>query len=199
MAVNAMEERLGSRVMIVAPNEAVREGLMKIVERGGDVCVGKVEGLHGAAPAADAARPDVTLIDHRLRSRRDIQACRDIANAAPASAMILLSSYVSERDHLRALLAGVSACILKQVRSGSYLTEAIARARARESLVAAQLQGQLARLLDVSSHLHDGERRLLGHLAHLRTDYEIADATGWSPQAVRNAIGSLGQVLRIHD
>lgn len=102
------------RLLVADDHEVVREGLSAALSSDG-----QFEIVAAVATAADAlmmatrTRPDVALIDLRLPDMMGDQLCRELRKRLPATAVVILSSYVSEDTVRNAMDAGASAYITK--------------------------------------------------------------------------------------
>jgi DNA-binding NarL/FixJ family response regulator len=102
------------RVLVADDHEVVREGLSATLSSDG-----QFEIVAAVATAADAltmatrTRPDVALIDLRLPDMMGDQLCRELRKRLPSTAVVILSSYVSEDTVRTAMDAGASAYITK--------------------------------------------------------------------------------------
>lgn len=185
-----------SRLVVVGDNEAVRTGLVGVVQRAGHICVGEAESLEDAVRIVACSRPDVALIDKRLRDDYDIQGCRQIREVSPCTRIIMLTSYLNDHEFVRSLLAGASACLLKQVRGGSELALAIDSVRRGENRISEQLAPYLSRVTHPDhSPLTESERSVLSLIAGLKTDSEIAASLDVSVHNVPSMVRHLAEKL----
>jgi DNA-binding NarL/FixJ family response regulator len=102
------------RVLIVDDHEIVREGLRATLSADE-----RLEVVGAAATAAEALQlirrtlPDVALVDLRLPDLRGEELCRKIRADFPGTAVIILSTYLSEETVRGALNAGAAAYVTK--------------------------------------------------------------------------------------
>jgi DNA-binding NarL/FixJ family response regulator len=107
-----MEHR--TRVMIVDDHEIVREGVRASLSRDPGI-----EVVAEAANGAEALRwvrrtlPDVALVDPRLPDMHGEDLTRELARDFPDTAVIILSTYLSEETVRGALEAGAAAYVTK--------------------------------------------------------------------------------------
>lgn len=113
------------RVLLVDDHAIVRAGLRALLEAAGDMLVvGEAENGEQAVREAETLRPDVVLLDLAMPRLNGVSAARQIAERAPASRVLVLSSY-NDAQHLReAIEAGVAGYLLKE-SAGNDLLEAI--------------------------------------------------------------------------
>lgn len=102
------------RIMIVDDHELVREGVRSALSR-----VAGVEVVAEASTGREALRrvrqtlPDVALVDLRLPDMRGEDLTRELARGFPGTAVIILSTYLSEETVRGALQAGAAAYVTK--------------------------------------------------------------------------------------
>ena len=113
------------RVLVVDDHAIVRAGLRALLEAAGDMLVvGEAENGQQAVGEAERLRPDVVLLDVAMPRLNGVSAARQIAERAPTSKMLLLSSY-NDAQHLReAIEAGAAGYLLKE-SAADELLEAI--------------------------------------------------------------------------
>jgi DNA-binding NarL/FixJ family response regulator len=110
----ATEQPRPVRVMVVDDHEVVREGLSAALSADGQFeIVAAVPTAAAALSVATRARPDVALIDLRLPDKTGTQLCSELRRRFPHTAVVVLSSYVSEDTVRTAMEAGASAYITK--------------------------------------------------------------------------------------
>ena len=104
------------RVLIAEDHLIARVGVGTIVETQGDMQV-VAEAANGAEAVQlhERHRPDVTLMDIRMPVMGGVEAMRAIRERAPAARFIALSTYSGDEEIRRALQAGASAYLTKDV------------------------------------------------------------------------------------
>jgi two-component system NarL family response regulator len=104
------------RVLIAEDHLIARVGLGTIVETQPDMQV-VAEAANGAEAVQlhERHRPDVTLMDIRMPVMGGVEAMRAIRERAPAARFIALSTYSGDEEIRRALQAGASAYLTKDV------------------------------------------------------------------------------------
>jgi DNA-binding NarL/FixJ family response regulator len=145
------------RVLVVDDHEVVREGLSAALS-----CDGSFEVVAAVATAASAmiaaarACPDVALVDLRLPDTDGALLCRDIRQRYPRTAVVVLSSYVSEDTVRSAMQAGASA----------YVTKGAGLAELRRAIVRSVADSDAPGESQIVGQLHDlvAERAVDGRL-----------------------------------
>lgn len=140
------------RVLLVDDHEVVRLGLATLLED-----VSCVSGVYEAGSAEEALRavaqykPDVVVMDIRLPGESGIEACRQIKTQFPQVSVIMLTSYAEDALILKALEAGASSYVLKQV-GNQYLISVLEAACRGESVLDPQVTQKLI------DHVRESER-----------------------------------------
>lgn len=102
------------RVMIVDDHEIVREGLRSSLSRvPGIEVVGEADSGKEALRRVRQTLPDVALVDLRLPDMRGEDLTRELTRDFPSTAVVILSTYLSEETVRGALEAGASGYVTK--------------------------------------------------------------------------------------
>jgi DNA-binding NarL/FixJ family response regulator len=140
---HAPEPDVPIRVLLVDDHPVVREGLhgMLSADPGTEV-VGEAASGEEAVALARACRPDVVLMDLRMPGGDGVEAIRRITAELPSIRIMVLTTYDTDADILRAVEAGASGYLLKDTPR-AVLADAI-RATARgETVLAPQVARRL--------------------------------------------------------
>lgn len=78
-------------VLIVDDNGSFRALARVLLEAGGFRVVGEADSIAAALASAEAARPDVVLLDIGLPDRDGVSACADVQAVFPAAAIVFCS------------------------------------------------------------------------------------------------------------
>ncbi|MFI6637080.1 response regulator [Nonomuraea fuscirosea] len=132
------------RVLIVDDHPIVRQGLCAVLAAQPDFAVVAEcgTGEEAVALAADAG-PDVVLMDLRLPGLGGVEATERIVAAGSATAVVVLTTYDSDGDILRAVAAGVTGYLLKDA-SAEELVAGVRTAAAGGTVLAAPVAAKLA-------------------------------------------------------
>lgn len=191
------------RLLIADDHELAREGLRALLARADGV-----EVVAEAATAEDAVRlaaehrPDVALVDVRFgRGAMDgLEAARQIAQAAPAVRVVMLTLH-DDPEYVRAALAAGARGYVTKDATRDALLAAVAQVAAGGHAVPPGLLQQAVAPRPAApaiplERLTPREREVLGALAEGRTNKEIAGALGITPGTVKahveRLIGKLG-------
>jgi DNA-binding NarL/FixJ family response regulator len=131
------------RVMLVDDHPVVREGLRGMLEAEQDLTVVAEAGSGEEAVAqARVADADVILMDLRMRGLDGVGATERILAESSRSRVVVLTTYETDADILRAVEAGASGYLLKDA-SRADLAGAIRAAARGETVLAPSVAGRL--------------------------------------------------------
>ncbi|MFE2957137.1 response regulator [Nocardia tengchongensis] len=190
-------------VMLVDDHPMVREGLRGMLEAEADLTVSGEAGSGTEALAlATTVRPDVVLMDLRMPGGDGVEATERILAILPETRIIVVTTYETESDILRAVEAGAAGYLLKDAsrvelanairaaaRGETVLAPTVAdrlvnrlRRPAQPTLSARELQ-VLARVAmgetnaDIGHELHISEATVKTHLLRVFSKLEVSDRT----------------------
>lgn len=188
------------RVVLVDDHEVVRLGLITLLE---DLDWVEVVGEAGTAEEAlrviERLRPDVVVMDIRLPGESGIEACRMITTRWPEIRVIMLTSSADDEMIFKALQAGASGYVLKQVGNQAFIS-ALDAARKGESMLDPQVTGRvIARLREAERlqqamafrDLSDREFEVLALIAEGRSNPEIAARLSLSEKTVGHHVSTI--------
>jgi DNA-binding NarL/FixJ family response regulator len=161
----------------------------------------EVVGLAGNAEEAlqsfRESKPDVTLMDLRLRETSGVETIRAIRTFDPAARIVVLTMYEGDEDIYRALEAGAVTYLLKDMLSADLLR--VIREVARGGLpLIAQVQ---ARLAERAAHptLTSREIAVMELVAQGMRNKEIAAMLSISEATIRVHLKNIFSKLEVHD
>jgi NarL family two-component system response regulator LiaR len=194
------------RVLIADDHAVVRQGLRTFLDLQADIEV--VEEAGDGAAALDAVErhaPDVALMDLVMPGVDGIQAIRRLRDEAPATRVIVLTSFVDDERVLAAVRAGAAGYLLKDVQPQE-LVRAIRSVHAGQSPLHPTVA---AKLLEEMSGEHaqraprdlltPREREVLSLIAHGRPNKLIARDLGVSEKTVKTHVSSILGKLGVTD
>jgi DNA-binding NarL/FixJ family response regulator len=195
------------RVVIADDHAVVRAGLRAILEREGIAVVGEADDGSKAFELATTLSPDVVLMDLQMPGVDGIAATARLRAAAPAIAVLVLTTYDTEADVARAIDAGASGFLLKDL-APDRLVEAV-RATARgETVLAPSVAGVLLKRITkgspstparAASPLTARELDVLTHVARGSTNRAIAKALRVSEATVKTHLLNVFEKLDVDD
>jgi DNA-binding NarL/FixJ family response regulator len=185
-------------VLIADDHPVVREGLrgMLAAEPGISVVAEAASGAEAVAMASHH-RPDVVLMDLRMPGGDGVQATTDILAAMPDSRVVVLTTYESDVDIVRAVEAGATGYLLKDTPRRDLVDAVLAAARG-ETVLAPAVAGRLVSRLrqPAAGTLSARETEILALVSRGQTNAEIGRALLISEATVKTyllrAYGKLG-------
>ena len=185
-------------VFLVDDHELVRRGVRDLLELENDLkVVCEAGSVAGATARIPSAAPDVVVLDWRLPDGTGLDVCRDLHETAPATAVLVLTSYDDDGALFAAIMAGVAGYVLKQVW-GHDLVDAIRRVGRGQSLLDPAVTARvLARLREggrpdpLSVDLTAKEEQVLELVALGLTNRQIATRLGVAEKTVKNRVSLL--------
>jgi two-component system response regulator DevR len=188
------------RVLLVDDHEIVRLGLKTLL---GDISwievVDEVGTAAEALQSVAAHRPDVVVMDIRMPGDSGIDACQEIVGRWPQVKVIMLTSFDEDALVFKALRAGASGYVLKQVgnqplidaldavRQGAALLDPSVTLRLIEHIRNYETEQQAAAFKELSHR----EMTILFQVSLGKSNNEIADALNLSEKTVRNHVSAI--------
>jgi DNA-binding NarL/FixJ family response regulator len=207
------------RILITDDHPVVREGLSGMLAGQSDFeVIGLAADGDTAVKMHGALAPDVTLMDLRMPGLDGVGAIRAIKAQQPSSRIIVLTTYDSDADILRAIEAGATGYLLKDApreelfrairaaaRGDSVLAPAVAarlmtrmHAPAEENLSAReievlQLVAKGASNEEIGKNLHISTATVKTHLIHIYGKLGVDDRTAAVTTALEKGIITLAR------
>jgi two-component system response regulator DevR len=188
------------RILLVDDHEVVRLGLKALIDRRPDMeVVAEAASASEAVIKALALKPDVVVMDIRLGGGSGIDACREITAQAPATKVIMLTSYAEDEVLFAAIRAGAAGYVLKQA-GGQDVLRALEAVGQGQALLDPALTGRVfaqvrraAREQESTAFamLSQQEQRVLGLIAGGKTNREIAQGLHLGEGTVRNYVSNI--------
>jgi DNA-binding NarL/FixJ family response regulator len=197
------------RVAIADDHAVVRQGLRTFLElQDGMDVVGEAADGEEAVALVEQTAPDVLLLDLVMPRVDGLEAIRRIRECAPATRILVLTSFADDHTVLPAVRAGAAGYLLKDVQPPE-LAGAIRTVHAGEALLAPTVATMLVEQLaaedgasagsastDTRGQLTPRELEVLAELARGRANKAIAVELGVAERTVKthvsNILGKLG-------
>jgi DNA-binding NarL/FixJ family response regulator len=201
-------------VLLVDDQALVRAGLRLIVETQPDMAVvGEAPNGIEAVRTARSEAPDVVLMDVRMPSMDGIEATRLLVRSAPATKVLMLTTFDADEYLYDAMRAGASGFLLKDVppeqlvagirmiADGDSLLSPTLTRRLVERFVSRPLPGRTDGTV-AGAGLTTREEEVLQHVARGESNGEIAAALFLSEATVKThlsrVLAKLGLRDRVH-
>ncbi len=196
------------RILLVDDHEVVRLGLRSLLEQHPNFEV--VAEASTAREAVDKTRthkPDVIVMDIRLKGGSGIEACQEITSEYPDAKVIMLTSYAEDEMLFSAIRAGAAGYVLKQI-GGDDLVRAIEAVGRGEALLDPAVTQRVfqevrkaAREEEASafSDLTQQEMHVLQLVSEGRTNRQIAEMLYLGEGTVRNYVSSILSKLNVRN
>jgi len=186
------------RVLLADDHPVVRAGLrgMLAAEPGIEVAGEAASGPEAVAQARAGAY-DVILMDLRMPGGDGVMATEQIIASSPGARILILTTYETDADILRAVEAGATGYLLKDATPAE-LADAVRAAARGETVLAPSVAGRLVTYVrrPPRESLSARETEVLALVARGRTNAEIGGALYISEATVKThllrAFGKLG-------
>jgi DNA-binding NarL/FixJ family response regulator len=174
------------RVLVADDHPVVRAGLGAVIAEQDDLeLVAEAENGANAVDLFRAHRPDVALMDLRMPVMDGVEAIRAITTEFPDARILALTTYEGDADIRRALEAGASGYLLKDM----LLTEVLTAVRA-------VWRGERVIPIAVAARLEEFPERT--DLTEREAEVLQLVARGLSNKEVARAIGRTDETVKIH-
>jgi DNA-binding NarL/FixJ family response regulator len=133
------------RILLVDDHPVVRLGLRGMLESEPDLAVvGEASSGPEGVELAATVRPDIVLMDLRMPGGDGVSATGTMLSRVPGVRVVVLTTYESDQDILRAIEAGASGYLLKDT-SPAELADAVRAAARGETVLAPSVASTLVR------------------------------------------------------
>ena len=196
------------RILLADDHNVMRRGLRLLLERQpGFTVVAEAADGRQALEQAEAAKPDVVVLDIAMPNLGGIEAAQRISALLPQAAIVVLSMHSDEAYVLRALKAGVKGYLLKD-SAETDLIDAIKAVHEGKAFFSPEISRMLVedymreiqtrRAQDSYELLTSREREILQLLAEGKSNKDIAAALNLSPYTVETHRRNLQDKLNLH-
>lgn len=196
------------RILLVDDHEVVRVGLKALLDKHPDFeVIAEAGSAREAVEKTKSNKPDVVVMDIRLKGGSGIEACQEITEKYPETKVIMLTSYAEDEMLFSAIRAGASGYVLKQIGSDDLIhaIEAIGRGEALLDPAVTQRVFQevrkAAREEEASAfaELTQQEMHVLQLVSEGRTNRQIAEMLFLGEGTVRNYVSSILSKLNVRN
>jgi DNA-binding NarL/FixJ family response regulator len=188
-------------VMIVEDHAIVRQGLRTVIDAQPDMrVVGETGVADDAVSLFASSKPDVVVVDLRLRNGSGLDTIRALRSRYADSRIVVLSAYSSEEHVFRAVAAGAQGYVVKS-DDPAHIVSALRSAHEGHRYLSPEASARLADHVHRSS-LTGREQEVLALLVRGGRNRSIAAALGIAEETVKghvkNILGKLGVRDRAH-
>ncbi len=196
------------RVLVADDHTIVRQGVVSLLEAGGDceVVAQASDGVE-AVEKALATRPDVAVLDIGMPRLSGLEAVRRIRQEAPKIRVLVLTMHEEEEYVVHLVRAGASGYLVKDSAAGELLAAVRALAKghgyfgpyAARVLAEQYRHPEVAQAQDPYGALTAREREVFHLVVDGKTTKEVAKALGISPKTAENHRTRLMEKLDVHN
>jgi len=196
------------RILLVDDHEVVRLGLRSLLDQHPNFdVVAEAETAREAIEKTSMHKPEVVVMDIRLKGGSGIEACQEITNKYPDTKVIMLTSYAEDEMLFSAIRAGAAGYVLKQI-GGDDLVRAIEAVGRGEALLDPSVTQRVfqevrkaAREEEASAfaELTQQEMHVLQLVSEGRTNRQIAEILYLGEGTVRNYVSSILSKLNVRN
>lgn len=193
------------RIVIVDDDYLVTEALKTILEVNKDVQV-LATGADGreAVKLFEEYRPDVLLMDIRMKNMSGLEASAEILKADPEANILLLTTFLDDEYIVKALRLGAKGYLLKQDYAS--ILPALRAVCSGQTVFGQEIVSKIPDLIrkkeefDYNSYeINDREKEIIRLIAEGYSNKEIASELYLSEGTVRNYLSSILDKLQLRD
>jgi DNA-binding NarL/FixJ family response regulator len=190
-----------ARIFLVEDEHLTRVGTRAVLEDMYDI-VGEADNVTDAVEMIRYRKPDLVILDIRIREGSGIEVLRQVRKTDPAIAFLAITVSTSREDVARLFREGVDGYLTKQA-IGPDLPELVAKALRGERPISRQVAGFL---LDIDEDVDDDsgigrltprEREVVVLIARGYTYRETAAELGMAVKTLENHIHSIFEKLGV--
>jgi NarL family two-component system response regulator LiaR len=198
------------RTVIVDDHGIVRQGLRALLTRPGIEVVGEADSGLAAVELAKSLRPDVLLLDIRMKDGDGLQALPQIKAVSPGTSVIMLTTYANPGYLARAISSGAAGYLSKETNPDQIVRAVRAAATGEELFDRTLLAATLAQAIDMSvptpeptdlpvDALSEREAEVLRLMVQGLSNQAIADTLIISIPTVKTHVQHILQKLHVSD
>jgi two-component system, NarL family, response regulator DevR len=193
-------------LLLADSHEIARAGVRTMLDQARHIeIIGEAGTVTTAVEEARRFRPDVMLIELRLRDGRGIDVFRHIHEVSPDTRLLVLTYSTDDESIISALRFGVHGFVLKTVTMPA-LVQAVETVAAGQLLLDPSIASKLvAYIRNQPASIHENNQRALSTQEHRvmelvaqgKTNKEIASALGLSDRTIKNYLSHVYEKLQV--
>lgn len=200
-----MTKNRNIKILVADDHEMVRRGLVSYLQTEDDITVvGEASNGQEAIDLCQSLRPDVVLMDLIMEPMGGLEATKAIKEIFPEVQVIVLTSFIDEKQIFPVLEAGALSYLLKTAQAHE-IVDAIRLAVRNEAVIEPKVASRMLTRMRTASdkHPHDDltqrELEVLILVGEGKTNQEIADALYIGIKTVKTHVSNILSKLGVED
>jgi len=186
------------KVLVVDDHPLIRVGMATVIDRQRDLqTVGVAETADETLQLFRRHRPDVVLMDLRLRGDSGARVTTALRSEFPSARVIMISNYEGDADIQQALAAGAMGYLFKSIVEDE-LVDAVREVAAGRSYLPASVRQRLHEY-SPAERLTTREDEILELLGKGLRNHEISHVLGIAEETVKTHVKSIFRKLGVCD
>ncbi|CAC7213291.1 Two component transcriptional regulator VraR, LuxR family [Staphylococcus aureus] len=191
------------KVLFVDDHEMVRIGISSYLSTQSDIeVVGEGASGKEAIAKAHELKPDLILMDLLMEDMDGVEATTQIKKDLPQIKVLMLTSFIEDKEVYRALDAGVDSYILKTT-SAKDIADAVRKTSRGESVfepeVLVKMRNRMKKRAELYEMLTEREMEILLLIAKGYSNQEIANASHITIKTVKTHVSNILSKLEVQD
>ena len=191
------------KVLFVDDHEMVRIGISSYLSTQSDIeVVGEGASGKEAIAKAHELKPDLILMDLLMEDMDGVEATTQIKKDLPQIKVLMLTSFIEDKEVYRALDAGVDSYILKTT-SAKDIADAVRKTSRGESVfepeVLVKMRNRMKKRAELYEMLTEREMEILLLIAKGYSNQEIASSSHITIKTVKTHVSNILSKLEVQD
>ena len=191
------------KVLFVDDHEMVRIGISSYLSTQSDIeVVGEGASGKEAIAKAHELKPDLILMDLLMEDMDGVEATTQIKKDLPQIKVLMLTSFIEDKEVYRALDAGVDSYILKTT-SAKDIADAVRKTSRGESVfepeVLVKMRNRMKKRAELYEMLTEREMEILLLIAKGYSNQEIASASHITIKTFKTHVSNILSKLEVQD
>ena len=187
------------KVLFVDDHEMVRIGISSYLSTQSDIeVVGEGASGKEAIAKAHELKPDLILMDLLMEDMDGVEATTQIKKDLPQIKVLMLTSFIEDKEVYRALDAGVDSYILKTT-SAKDIADAVRKTSRGEPEVLVKMRNRMKKRAELYEMLTEREMEILLLIAKGYSNQEIASASHITIKTVKTHVSNILSKLEVQD